>query len=874
MQLNQDPLHQPSTPDGFKIDHIGLRFDIGSAETQIVSRLHLVRVGDSDRVALSGPVDALQKAQVLGRGRLDCDSSSGCVVVTAGADELEVELTASLYPGATRPLTGLFEVQDVLCTQCEPQAFRRFAFAKDEPGARSTFTVEISAEEARFPSLISNGCMINKIRRGGKIVEVWEDLIPKPAYLFALAAGKFDTLSKRHIQSNGTEIELRIFTPKGRSTEAEFAMDALIAAVDFDNRYLGMASELAAYSMVAIEGYPQTGAESQGLSLFQAQSILIDPRYAVDSALEAIERSVAHEFFHGWTGVRVGIPDWHQLSLKEGLTVFREQRFIEERYGGELPRLNYLRRIARHKQLTRSKPTNSQALTYNSELYYQGASVIETLRAICGEEKFKHGLHKFLINYAGKSAVWEDLFKTICGNAEAHRLDLLPLTNELPQNLQVTAQHQSKQLEIRVARSNKVDGRLETNGKPAIPLSVALLAIDKSQRRIVEQTVPLWLKAAEIEHVSVLNVQDLIAWSFRGNALLPIRLQLTENFETDRQFAIHSPTAFSRALHFRSLLMAALIASLRKHAMGLREPILGSEAVYVLRRGLENADQDPGLASDILELPSVMEIVENAECCTPNEAGEAIDKFGKLIAAELNRELWAMFDHLSQNEPVGYDPKSRAKRMLLKSCMALLSFRSDTAVSIALYRTMQRARTVTTFLSAFEICLRRDPQSIRYLLDDVLARDDTAEFQERIAIVLARCSPAEVVADLAAGTFPGLRSPLRPLRFWNAFTIGNPLMFHADGGSGYRLVGKTIRQIDQENPIGSARLCRSFASAQHLPWRLRSAALFELESLLRHDHLSKLAKAAALAVVDQLSLHREHNETYKDNENGSNKKQH
>lgn len=844
-----------SVPAGFDVDHIGLRFDLDPDCTRVVSRLHLTRSADfSDAIGLAGPVASLESAQVVaGTGRIDC-SQPDRVVIRSGADELEVEFVAAIHPYAVKPRTGLFGAGDILCTQCEPYGYRRFAFGPDEPRSRSAFTVEISADADRFPVLVSNGRVVTEGIRHSRATAVWDDPKPKPSYLFALAAGRFDRMTRTCQAGDGSIIDLAVLTPPNRASAAEFAMEVLVDAIRFDERYLGLGCGLDAYSMIAIDGYPQTGAEAQGVGLFQPQSILVDPSSSVDSGLEAVERSVAHEFFHTWTGVRVGIADWRDLSLKEGLTVFREQRFIEDRHGSGLPRLEYVQRVARALNDPGLAISDGSTVSYGSGVYYYGAALVEALRDLSGEAEFTAGLRAFLMAHDGASASWEDLFARTGTSARRLGPGLAALARRAPPKVKVGFEASPGRLTIRVARTND-GGSRETEELPAAPVNIALLLVDEKQRSMTERLLPLWLSAAEQERRETIEIPGLVAWSLGRDPPLPARSSAADAAEMAHRFAIHSPSPISRALHLQPFVTGVLANRLRAPSSARREPAPGAEVIHMLRRAFAEADRDPGLTAYAIRLPPIMDIAALAAPCFPDDAARVRDEFGRAIVPELEEELWASFDRTSRDEPTGLDPYSRGRRSLLKACMSLLSLSDDASVSAALLGVLRHARTTTTLLAALEACLRQNPQLTHHLVREVLDRDVTDEFRERLSIVLARCSPIEIVSDLASGAFPGLPRPARPRLFWNAFATGNPLVFHGERGVGYRLLARTIAEVDLDDPVGSSRLCRHFESACSLPWSYRTMALSEVRELLESNDLSQSAGTVAEAAIEKLAPH-------------------
>ena len=317
-------------PD-FRIETVHLDFALEPEATRVTAKLAVIRKGDSTApLRLDGENQTLLSVSLDGRALAPCDYllDDKSLTITSVPDRFTLEITSEIAPASNTALEGLYQSGGMFCTQCEPEGFRRITYFIDRPDNLSIFTVRIEADRQQYPVLLSNG---NRIKAGpldgGRHFAEWHDPFPKPSYLFALVAGDLGFIRDNFTTMTGRNIALEIFVEHGNEPRALYAMGALKRAMKWDEEAYGLEYDLDIFMIVAVSAFNMGAMENKGLNIFNDKVLLATPETATDDDYARIESVVAHEYFHNWTGNRVTCRDWFQLSLKEGLTVFRDQSF-------------------------------------------------------------------------------------------------------------------------------------------------------------------------------------------------------------------------------------------------------------------------------------------------------------------------------------------------------------------------------------------------------------------------------------------------------------------------------------------------------------------------------------------------------------------
>ena len=344
-----------------------------------------------------------------------------------------LESVVRIDPTQNTQLAGLYRSRDGYFTQCEPQGFRRITWFLDRPDVMARYTVTLHADKADFPVLLSNGNPLSTVDEpGGRHAATWEDPFPKPSYLFALVAGKLDVLRDYYRTASGREVQLAIYVEPGKLDQCPHAMAALKKSMRWDEERFGLECDLAHYMIVAVSDFNMGAMENKGLNIFNTKYVLARSDVATDADFENIDRVVAHEYFHNWTGNRVTCRDWFQLSLKEGLTVFRDQEFGADTHSAEVARLREVRNLRAVQFPEDSGPMGHSVRPatyleinnfYTATVYEKGAELVRMIQTLIGKETFRQGMALYFADHDGKAVTCDDFVESM---SDASGLDFKP----------------------------------------------------------------------------------------------------------------------------------------------------------------------------------------------------------------------------------------------------------------------------------------------------------------------------------------------------------------------------------------------------------------------------------------------------------------
>src|SRR5579864_5898485 len=412
-------------PPDFLVETVDLVFDLGEADTRVASHLTLRRnpQAANSRMPLRLDGDELELVAIALDGRAlgaaDCRREpDGALVLPQVPDSFALDIATRIVPEHNTALSGLYLSGGNFCTQCEPEGFRRITYFPDRPDVMARYTVTIRADKTRFPVLLSNGNPSGSgDLEGGRHWARWIDSHPKPSYLFALVAGDLVAVEDRFTTCSGREVALGIWVRRGDEDKCGHAMASLKKAMRWDEEVFGLEYDLDVFNIVAVSDFNMGAMENKGLNIFNTRYVLAQPATATDSDYQAIEAVIAHEYFHNWTGDRVTCRDWFQLSLKEGLTVFRDQLFSADQGSRAVKRIGNIRTL-RAAQFPEDagplahpvQPQNYLRIDnfYTATVYEKGAELIRMMHTLLGAEGFRRGMDAYIGRNDNRAATIDD----------------------------------------------------------------------------------------------------------------------------------------------------------------------------------------------------------------------------------------------------------------------------------------------------------------------------------------------------------------------------------------------------------------------------------------------------------------------------------
>ncbi len=842
-------------PPDYRIESIELEFDLDPQRTIVTAQLAVCR---GDGVAPDTPLhldgDTLQPLSVaidgtaLDAGRWHADARGLTIAQVPARFELRTEVAIS--PATNGTLMGLYVSNGNFFTQCEAQGFRRITYFPDRPDVMARYAVTIRADESRWPVLLSNGNLQDSGRLGdGRHWARWVDPFPKPSYLFALVAGDLVAQEERVVSRSGREALLQVWVEPGNLDRTDHAMQSLKRSIRWDEERFGLELDLERFMIVAVGDFNMGAMENKGLNIFNTRYVFANPRIATDSDFANVESVVAHEYFHNWTGNRVTCRDWFQLTLKEGLTVFRDQEFSADvmaagaageaaaRSARAVKRIEDVR-VLRSVQFAEDagpmahpiRPDSYQEINnfYTVTVYEKGAEVIRMMQTLVGRDGFERGLALYFARHDGQAVTCEDFVAAI---ADANGRDLTRF-------LRWYAQAGTPRV-LASGHHDPASGRYELTlrqwcppspGQPEklpqhIPVAVGLLGADGSERanRMLELT--------EAEQTFVFDGVGAgrIVPSLLRDFSAPVILE-HDLGDDDLAFLLaHDTDAFNRWEAAQRLAVSSILRILADEAAApvraAHEPRAARAAVSracaplveALRRAVGDDTLDPALREQLLSLPSEGFVAEQLQVVDPAALRAARNAARNELAYRLQAELLQTMQRMASEGPYSPDAASAGRRGLRNAALSLLVEAGVGQADATAASQFAAADNMTDRLAAVA-ALTQSASPLREPTLESFGREFARE-----PLVLDKWFMLQATMHRQAGDPPGLervvrlmahpsfsmRNPNKVRALLVGFCGGNLAEFHTPDGSGYRFWATQVLALDAFNPQVASRLARA-----------------------------------------------------------------
>lgn len=777
-------------------------------------------------------------------------------VADVTADKFELEIVTLLSPAHNTSLQGLYQSGDALCTQCEAEGFRQITYMLDRPDVLARYTTRIIADKSKYPFLLSNG---NRVRQGeldnGYHWIEWQDPFPKPSYLFALVAGDFDLLRDTFITKSGREVALELYVDKGNLNRADWAMASLKKSMKWDEQRFDLEYDLDIYMIVAVDFFNMGAMENKGLNIFNSKFVLANPQTATDTDYLDVERVIAHEYFHNWTGNRVTCRDWFQLSLKEGLTVFRDQEFSSDTGSRTVNRINnvkFLRAVQFAEDASpMAHPIRPEKVIemnnfYTVTVYEKGAEVIRMIHTLLGEEKFQAGMKLYIAENDGTAATCEDFVSAM---ERASGIDLTQFRRWYSQSgtpeLTITDEYDANTLTYRLHVSQMTPPTMDQMEKVNLHIPLRITLYSEAGEKL-----PLNLQGQALTN-DVLNVtQYEQTFEFSPVYQRPVPALLEEfsapvkldfpysnvQLITLMKFA---ENGFVRWDAVQMLLANELRQNLQRYQQH-QELQLSPEFIQALYHLLENYQQDIELTALIFTLPKETEFAELFKTIDPVGIRAVRSFMQKTIAQTLKDSFLRLYNH-TQTEQYQVDRESIALRSFNNVCLGYLAFTDFGNTLVAKHYT--HANNMTDTLAALNLAA----QAQLPCRDDLLAdfeqkwQHDGLVMDKWFAIQATR--PDDNVLDLVINLMEhpsfNFNNPNRLRALVGSFCAHNLNAFHMIDGSGYRFLVDILIRLNSSNPQIAARLIEPLIRFARYDNQRQTLMKRGLERLREVENLSK-----------------------------------
>ncbi len=836
------------------ITDLNLTFDLHENQTRVVAVSQVKQLQESNQLTLDGEALELVSVQV------DQQPWTDYQVVEAGLElsnlptQFELQIETLINPAENTALEGLYLSDGAFCTQCEAEGFRRITYYLDRPDVLARYTTTIIAPK-NYPYLLSNG---NKVAQGttdeGKSWVRWEDPHPKPSYLFALVAGDFDVLRDSYQTVSGRDVALEIFVDKGNLDRAHHAMRSLINAMKWDEQRFGLEYDLDIYMVVAVDFFNMGAMENKGLNVFNSKFVLANDQTATDTDYLGIEAVIGHEYFHNWTGNRVTCRDWFQLSLKEGLTVFRDQEFSSDLGSRAVNRIHNVR-IIRGPQFAEDASPMSHPIRpeqviemnnfYTLTVYEKGSEVIRMIHTLLGESNFQKGMKLYFERHDGTAATCEDF---VAAMEDASGVDLQQFRLWYSQSgtpeLRVSGAYDQAAQTFTLSVKQHTPPTADQKEKQPLHIPLAIELYDATgniiELRCNGEKVSDVLDITQEEQTFVFeSVSSEPIPSLMQEFSAPVKLVYDYQDEALAFLMIHARNEFARWDAGQMLIAKYIRANIERVQQG--QSIELPESVMDAFRGvLLDPSLDHEFIAEMLALPNHNEVSGWFETVDVDAISLVLKAIKNALAQELQDEFSAFYHSLKQDEYT-IEHAAIGQRSLRNTCLSYLALTEQGDALV--HQQYQNANNMTDTIAAMTAANQAELPCRETLMADYSRqwKHDGLVMDKWFA--LQGTNPAEdalaVIQETMNHEAFTLKNPNRIRSLIGSFLNQNPARFHDKSGNGYRFAGEILQQLNAINPQVASRLIDPLLKYKRYDSVRQKLMKQELEALLNMDNLAK-----------------------------------
>ncbi|EIG29748.1 aminopeptidase N [Neisseria sicca] len=841
----------------YRILETDLHFDIAEPQTVVKSRLTVEPQRVGEPLVLDGSAKLLS-VKINGAAADYVLEGETLTIAGVPSERFTVEVETEILPAENKSLMGLYASGGNLFTQCEPEGFRKITFYIDRPDVMSKFTTTIVADKKRYPVLLSNG---NKID-GGEFSDdrhwvKWEDPFAKPSYLFALVAGDLAVTEDRFTTMSGRNVKIEFYTTEADKPKVGFAVESLKNAMKWDETRFGLEYDLDIFMVVAVGDFNMGAMENKGLNIFNTKFVLADSRTATDTDFEGIESVVGHEYFHNWTGNRVTCRDWFQLSLKEGLTVFRDQEFSGDRASRAVRRIENIRLLRQHQFPEDAGPTAHPVRPasyeemnnfYTMTVYEKGAEVVRMYHTLLGEEGFQKGMKLYFQRHDGQAVTCDD-FRAAMADANGINLDQFALWYSQAGTpvLEAEGRLKNNSFELTIKQTVPPTPDMADKQPMMIPVKVGLLnrngeavAFDYQGKRATEAV--LLLTEAE-QTFRFEGVTEAVVPSLLRGFSAPVHLNYPYSDDDLLLLLAHDSDAFTRWEAAQTLYRRAVAANLAALSDGVGLP-KHEKLLAAVEKVISDDLLDNAFKALLLGVPSEAELWDGAENIDPLRYHQAREALLDTLAVhflpkwhELNRQAAKQ-----ENQSYEYSPETAGWRTLRNVCRAFV-LRADPAhIETVAEKYGEMAQNMTHEWGILSAVNGNESDTHNRLLAQFADKfsDDALVMDKYFALVGSsrRSDTLQQVQTALQHPKFSLENPNKARSLIGSFSRNVP-HFHAEDGSGYRFIADKVIEIDRFNPQVAARLVQAFNLCNKLEPHRKNLVKQELQRIRAQEGLSK-----------------------------------
>ena len=848
-------------PD-YKIESVHLDFDLGEETTHVASTLKVksdydASTGEVRPLRLDGDELTLTGIAINGRP-LDPKEytvdDQGLTILNP-PKEFELSVGTDIHPKANTKLEGLYVSNGMFCTQCEPEGFRRITYYPDHPDVMSVFTTTIRADKDKMPCLLSNGNMIKEEKMDdGRTAVTWHDPFPKPSYLFALVGGDLDYINDKFTTMSGREVTLGVYANKGQKDKLDYTMDSIKRSMAWDEKAFGREYDLDLFNLVAVSDFNQGAMENKGLNIFNSSYVIADAHTATDEDYAGIEGVVGHEYFHNWSGDRVTVRDWFNLSLKEGLTVYRDQEFSRDMRSRSVNRIEDVATLRAGQFAEDAGPTAHAVRPesyveinnfYTSTIYNKGAEIVRMYEKMLGKEKFREANDLHFARNDGKAVTIDDYAKAM---EDVSGRDLTQFKRWYSQagTPSVFAEgvydEEKKTYTLKLRQETKPTPGQSEKLPFVIPMEMGLVdknGNDMPLRLEGEDKAKGTSRVIELDKgeatFTFVDVKEKPVLSANRDFTAPINFHMDYTDAERAHLMAHDSDLFNRWDAAQQYGVKKMLEMVKDIQAG-KEPKVDEGYLNALGSYLKDPSLDKAFVAKALELPSEKYIADQMDVVDVDAVAKARSMVSKAFVNRFEKDLVRTYDELDVEKPFKPVAKDAGERALKNKALAYLASMEKPEYTARVTAQYEKANNMTDRLAAMTIAagMKEGKAVVADFYDRF--KDEELVVNKWLGVVASEGlegAKKAVEHEAFAITNPNkVRSVMR--RF-----AGNQKAFHAKDGSGYEFVSDMALKLDSLNPLVAADVVKPLTSWRRFDPERQELMKGALEKVMAKPGLSK-----------------------------------
>ncbi len=829
----------------FQITHIDMEVAIFDDYCQIESRLKIQRNNQSaQKIILLGEQMELLEVKLNGvqLSLTQFEHNQEKLSIPVNLNHFEIKTKVKILPKNNKALEGLYMSDGIYCTQNEPEGFRKITYYIDRPDNMAIFTTKIIADQKKYPQLLSNGNLIEAGElEGGRHFCTWNDPFPKPSYLYALVAGDLGKIEDYYITKSGRKVHLVIYTDHGNEDKCYFAMDSLKQSMQWDEQRFGLEYDLDIYMIVAVDAFNMGAMENKGLNIFNSQYVLAKKETATDDDYNGVEAVIAHEYFHNWTGNRVTCRDWFQLTLKEGLTVFRDQEFSMDMTDPAVKRIHDVQ-VLRKNQFPEDQGAMAHPIRpasyieinnfYTATVYEKGSEVIRMIQTIIGREQFNRGIKKYFELYDGQAVTTEEFI---------HAMELA--------SAQDLKQFRKWYEQVGTPRV-RVKSIFDQSKSTTTLLLEQHLRADRNDSQMI---LDIPLKIAGFDHNGKCVIEEQLLRLNQKSQSFEFKTSGPVIFSLNRSFTAPVMVDYQQGPSELTILFSHDTDSFNQWDAGQRlaeEQILHTQnfdfdANFIQAFGfcLKNSKLDHAYKAVCLSLPSESELNDKLAICDFERINANRKQLKRTLAQAFRPDFLNIYKELEQHlkDPTLNRTQQYGLRSLKALCVDYLACIMDDSIEKMLSQQFHQADNMTDELSALTALTFNSSNKESYLQSFYQKWQHESLIMNKWFALQASSAGDHFEQELMAlseNKSFDWTNPNKLRALWGAFGRNNLVKFHHISGAGYQFMADIILRIDKYNPMVASRLATTFNRID----KLDSVRMERLTKIIENILKSELSK--------------------------------